>query len=65
MGPEIGRCAVRPEHFSDPSIRHYLAYIHGVMLLLCHHPPRQRHCRGLECWYTAQLPETGRLHLHC
>jgi GNAT superfamily N-acetyltransferase len=29
MGPEIGRCAVRIEHFSDPSIRHYLAYVHG------------------------------------
>ncbi len=27
MGPEIGRCAVRNEHFSDPSIRHYLAYV--------------------------------------
>src|ERR1041385_7740702 len=27
MGPEIGRCAVRPQHFSDPSIRHYLAYV--------------------------------------
>lgn len=27
MGPEIGRCAVRAEQFSDPSIRHYLAYV--------------------------------------
>jgi GNAT superfamily N-acetyltransferase len=27
MGPEIGRCAVRQEHFSDPTIRHYLAYV--------------------------------------
>jgi GNAT superfamily N-acetyltransferase len=32
MGPEIGRCAVRTEHFSDPSIRHYLAYIHGEVV---------------------------------
>ena len=29
MGPEIGRCAVRTEHFSDPAIRHYLAYVDG------------------------------------
>jgi GNAT superfamily N-acetyltransferase len=29
IGPEVGRCAVRPEHFSDPTIRHYLAYVGG------------------------------------
>ena len=29
MGPEVGRCAMRPEHFADPTIRHYLAYING------------------------------------
>ncbi len=27
MGPEIARRIVRPEHFVDPSIRHYLAYV--------------------------------------
>lgn len=27
MGTEAGRCMVRPEHFLDPSIRHYLAYV--------------------------------------
>jgi GNAT superfamily N-acetyltransferase len=29
MGPEIGRCIVRPAHFDDPEIRHYLAYVDG------------------------------------
>jgi GNAT superfamily N-acetyltransferase len=29
MGPEIGRCAVQPDHFSNPTIRHYLAYVQG------------------------------------
>jgi GNAT superfamily N-acetyltransferase len=29
MGPEIGRCIVRAEHFDDPTIRHYLAYVGG------------------------------------
>ena len=29
MGPEIGRCAVRAEHFDDPTIRHYLGYLNG------------------------------------
>ncbi|MEP7288088.1 MAG: GNAT family N-acetyltransferase [Chloroflexota bacterium] len=27
MGPEIGRYAVRTEHFTDSMIRHYLAYV--------------------------------------
>ncbi len=27
LGPELGRCAVRPDHFSDPAVRHYLAYV--------------------------------------
>jgi GNAT superfamily N-acetyltransferase len=29
MGPEVGRCIVRSEHFSDPTVRHYLAYVEG------------------------------------
>ena len=29
LGPELGRCAVRADHFSDPTIRHYLAYVEG------------------------------------
>ncbi len=29
MGPEIGRCIVQPDHFDDPSIRHYLAFVDG------------------------------------
>jgi GNAT superfamily N-acetyltransferase len=29
MGPEIGRCAVRAEHFEDDTVRHYLAYVNG------------------------------------
>lgn len=29
MGPELGHSVVRPEHFSDPTIRHYLAYVDG------------------------------------
>jgi GNAT superfamily N-acetyltransferase len=29
MGPEIGRCAVRAEHFEDDTVRHYLAYVQG------------------------------------
>jgi len=27
IGPEVGRSIIRPEHFTDPTIRHYLAYI--------------------------------------
>jgi GNAT superfamily N-acetyltransferase len=27
IGPETGRTVVREEHFSDPTIRHYLAYV--------------------------------------
>lgn len=27
IGPETGRSIVRDEHFSDPTIRHYLAYV--------------------------------------
>jgi GNAT superfamily N-acetyltransferase len=27
IGPEIGRRIVSPEHFADPTIRHYLAYV--------------------------------------
>ena len=27
IGPEIGRRIVCPEHFADPTIRHYLAYV--------------------------------------
>ena len=29
LGPELGRCAVRSEHFSEPTIRHYLAFVDG------------------------------------
>lgn len=29
MGPEVGRSAVRVEHFADPTLRHYLAYVNG------------------------------------
>lgn len=29
IGPEACRCVVRPEHFSDPTIRHYLAFVNG------------------------------------
>jgi GNAT superfamily N-acetyltransferase len=29
VGPEIGRCLARAEHFHDPTIRHYLAYVDG------------------------------------
>ncbi len=27
IGPEVGRSIIRPEHFTDPTIRHYLAYV--------------------------------------
>ena len=29
VGPEVGRCMVRPEHADDPTIHHYLAYLNG------------------------------------
>ena len=31
VGPELARCAIRSEHFSDPSVRHYLAYVDGSL----------------------------------
>ncbi|MBX3064796.1 MAG: GNAT family N-acetyltransferase [Anaerolineae bacterium] len=27
MTPEAGRCVVRQEHFNDPTVRHYIAYV--------------------------------------